>query len=70
MNIFRRQQVAFAPVDPLGDGLREAIEAERREPEAIRLDEDPAAEYISQAWQEIVHQAAEDPEWFSFVRDE
>lgn len=34
------QRLAFKPIDPLGDGLREMIEKERRSPHAIRLEED------------------------------
>ncbi|MFZ1242762.1 MAG: hypothetical protein WAQ22_01310 [Candidatus Saccharimonas sp.] len=36
-NVFRNK-VAFAPVDPLDDGLREEIVAEQHEAEAICLD--------------------------------
>lgn len=36
-----RSRLAFEPVDPLGDGLREMIQREQSEPQAIRLhDED------------------------------
>lgn len=34
-----RPQVEFEPIDPLGDGLGDAILAERNETQAINLDE-------------------------------
>ena len=38
LHIFR-SQVEFEPIDPLGDGLGDAIEAEQQEPQAILLEE-------------------------------
>ena len=35
-----RNRLAFSPIDPLGDGLREMIERERREPTAFLLHDD------------------------------
>lgn len=50
------KSVRFDPVDPLDDGLREEIEAERREPEAIVLedtiDESSLDNYLSQVVEE------------------
>ena len=34
-----RQRVEFEPIDPLGDGLGDAIAAERNEPQAITLND-------------------------------
>lgn len=45
-----RSRLAFAPVDPLGDGLREMIRREQREPGAIRLHEE---EDLGRFWQEM-----------------
>ena len=45
-----RSRLAFEPVDPLGDGLREMIQREQSEPQAIRLyDED----YDTRMWSEV-----------------
>lgn len=50
LHLFHRMKLE--PIDPLGDGLREEIEAERREPEAINLeevlDEEALHRYLSQ----------------------
>jgi len=37
---FAKTKLAFSPVDPLGDGLREMIERAKQSPSAIRLDEE------------------------------
>lgn len=42
----------FTPVDPLGNGLAEEIEMERREPQAICL-EDIDENEISQFWRSV-----------------
>lgn len=34
-----RSRLKFAPVDPLGDGLREMIQEEQHEPDAIHLED-------------------------------
>lgn len=50
LNLFHRMKLE--PIDPLGDGLREEIEAERREDDAINLnevlDEEALHRYLSQ----------------------
>ena len=46
-----RTRLAFAPVDPLGDGLREMIRREQREPGAIRLHEDEGD--LGRFWHEV-----------------
>lgn len=51
--IFRSRpsrRLAFAPTDPLGDGLRELICREQRSPGAINLEDDS---YDSGLWDEI-----------------
>lgn len=35
-----RSRLAFEPVDPLGDGLREMIQREQRDPNAFSLADD------------------------------
>ncbi|MDO4712833.1 MAG: hypothetical protein Q4B05_02905 [Candidatus Saccharibacteria bacterium] len=42
----------FQPVDPLADGLGEAIELERRESEAIQLDGDDSDD-IQRFWRRV-----------------
>jgi hypothetical protein len=43
----------LTPVDPLGDGLREEIEAERQEADAIDLNEALDDEDFTRYWQEV-----------------
>lgn len=45
-----RSRLAFEPVDPLGDGLREMIRREQSEPGAISLHED---EYDERLWHDM-----------------
>lgn len=67
MKLFTKQQLAFEPIDPLGDGLREAIEAEQRESEAIMLQDENLGDSLQYAWEEISHDIKHDPEWFHFA---
>lgn len=62
MKLFRTSKsLRFDPVDPLGDGLREAIAREQAEPERIELtDYIDASELLAQ-WDEIHHDLAKDP---------
>lgn len=48
-----RSRLAFEPVDPLGDGLREMIQREQSESEAIRLYDD---EYDTRLWSEVSYE--------------
>jgi len=66
MNIFRRK-LAFQPVDPLGAGLREEIESQRRGPGAISLYEDIHAEPLASLWQQIAQDTRSDPNWTHFA---
>jgi hypothetical protein len=61
--LFFHRKLAFKPIDPLDDGLRDDIEAEQRETETIDLQErfDPDFE---QKWDEIVKDVEKDPDWF------
>lgn len=45
-------RIQFQPVDPLGDGLGDAIEEERRESQAIHLDQNDVID-IQQFWTEV-----------------
>ena len=62
MALFNFHHITFSKVDPLGDGLREEIEAERLEPEAITLDENLDAAQLEQ----YLHEVIEDPERLEF----
>lgn len=46
-----RHKLAFQPIDPLGDGLREMIQNEQRSPHAIRLYEDESGS--DNFWREV-----------------
>lgn len=50
-------RMKLTPIDPLGDGLRELIEEEKREPDAIQLDEALDEETLDAYWQSV-----EDPQ--------
>lgn len=47
-----RTKFGFRPVDPLADGLGDAIMAERREAQAMRLEEDDATD-IQRFWSRV-----------------
>lgn len=40
LSLIFRKKLAFQPIDPLGDGLREKIQREQRSPEAFNLYEE------------------------------
>lgn len=67
--IFFKRKLAFLPVDPLGDGLGDEIARERRESEAITLEEQ-LDDQLASKWDEILNDAHKDPEWFDFASDE
>lgn len=57
----------MTPPDPLGGGLAEEIAAERAEPEAIVLDEEPG-ESLADKWQEAIDEFKNDPEYIDLMR--
>lgn len=59
--------ISFAPVDPLGAGLREDIAAEQLEPEAITLEEGVDEDALTQYWEDVEHDIEKDPTWFRFT---
>ncbi len=61
--------ISFKPVDPLGDGLREEIEAEQLEPEAITLEEGVNEGALTQYWESVEKDIHEDPDWFRFSEE-
>jgi hypothetical protein len=72
MSFFHRifHHISFSKIDPLGDGLREEIEQEQLEPEAITLEEGVDEGALSESWQEIQQDIEKDPEWFHFSDSE
>lgn len=63
-------RIAFKKIDPLGDGLREEIQQEQREPEAILLEDSVDEGQLSDYWQSVEADIQQDPEWFKFTEDE
>lgn len=68
MTLFHHH-VAFKQIDPLGDGLREEIAAEKAEPEAITLEEGVDEGELSRYWQDVEADIEKDPEWFRFTNE-
>lgn len=68
MSLFHHN-LAFQKTDPLGGGLREEIEQEMSETEAIVLGDEDGSQLI-QAWEKITDDVHKDPEWFTFVNDD
>lgn len=68
LNLFHHR-ISFKKADPLGDGLREEIEAERLEPEAITLEEGLSEGQLEEYWQSVEKDIKKDPEWFRFNND-
>ena len=64
------RSVSFKKVDPLGDGLREEIQHEQLEPEAITLEEGINEGELSDYWQSVESDIEQDPEWFRFSEDD
>lgn len=61
--LFNSHHISFGKIDPLGDGLREEIQAERLEPEAITLDDGIDANELVERWQAIESDIEQDSEW-------
>lgn len=68
MSLFHH--VSLPEIDPLGGGLREEIEAEQLEPEAITLEEGIDEGALSQYWQGVEEDIEKDPTWFTFDSEE
>lgn len=69
MSLFSHH-ISFKQIDPLDNGLREEIESERLEPQAITLEEGVDEGKLSEYWQSVESDIEKDPEWFSFSEDE
>jgi len=67
MSLFHH--ISFSKVDPLGDGLREEIQLEQLEPEAITLEERPDEAELEAYWRSVENDIEHDPEWFHFTEE-
>lgn len=67
MSLFHH--ISFSKVDPLGDGLREEIQLEQLEPEAITLEERPDEAELEAYWRSVENDIEHDPEWFRFTEE-
>ncbi|MGO3701599.1 MAG: hypothetical protein ACTJG2_00195 [Candidatus Saccharimonadales bacterium] len=63
MSLFHRSP-RFNPIDPLGDGLGDAIARERAEPEHIDLTESVNSHDLEHQWDMIHQDLTKDPLWF------
>lgn len=68
MKFFRHKKVAFDPIDPLDNGLREEIAAEQAEPDHFVLS-DQIDSGLGDRWEAILVDARQDPD-FIFADDE
>lgn len=64
-----KQHLNFAPIDPLGDGLREDILAEQAEPEHIDFNEGLEENNLGSYLESITADIKEDPDEFTFSED-
>ena len=68
MSLFHH--VSLPTPDPLGGGLREEIQAEQLETEAITLEEGIDEGALSQYWQGVEEDIQKDPTWFTIDNEE
>lgn len=68
MSLFNHTNLAFAPVDPMADGLGDDIQAERTEEGHFELQEQLDGR-LADEWEEILTDARTDPS-FSFVSED
>ncbi len=68
MSLFHHTSLAFAPIDPLADGLGDDIAVEQSEQERFELDEQLDMT-LADKWGAILEDAEKDPE-FTFVNED
>jgi len=68
MSLFKHH-IAFKNIDPLGGGLREEIQNEQLEPQAITLEETINEQQLDDYWQSVESDIESDPEWFKFSEE-
>lgn len=64
---FTHHHVHFSAIDPLGGGLRELIQREQSEMEAITLDNYIDPDELIHRWDEVYSDIQKDPTHFSDV---
>ncbi len=62
MKLHHSHNINFAPIDPLGNGLREEIQAMQEGPEAIDLYEVPTESALAEYLDMMVDDTDDDPE--------
>ena len=65
MRLFKK--IKFDKIDPLGDGLAEAIQKEQAETEAFWRDGPLCGDHLASQWQQVLDDAREDGDWFHFA---
>lgn len=70
MNIFHHisllfHHISLPAIDPQGGGLREEIEAEQLEPEAIVFEDGVIDGELEAKWDEIEQEFKKDPQYYS-----
>lgn len=66
--LFSKPRISFDPIDPFGDGLGDAIAAQRRNPDSrMDLSDQMDGDELSYRWGAMLDEAREDPEWFNFA---
>jgi len=68
MSLFHHKQLAFAPVDPMADGLGDDIQAEQTEEGHFELQEQLDGR-LADEWEEILTDARKDPD-FTYVSED
>ncbi len=67
--LFHHRRLSLGRIDPLGDGLREMIQAEQAEPDAMTLDDQTDGTTLTEEWAKIDEELEKDPDWFTFAED-
>lgn len=66
--LFSHHKIAFRPIDPLDNGLREEIAAEQAEPDHFVLSDQIDSD-LGEKWEAVLADARRDPD-FVFVSDD
>lgn len=68
MSLFHHKELAFAPVDPMDDGLSDDIAVERSEEGHFELQEQLDGR-LADEWEDILADARKDPD-FTYVSED
>lgn len=63
---FHHSRIQFKHIDPLANGLRDEINAEKSNSDAISLTQDIDSSELIQFWQKTLDEVKNDPQWFKF----